>query len=285
MPNKTNIKQFQTILYFIIIISCLASIAKAEMQSMDDKELSQITAQAGVKIFVDAAVQYNADSIKFSDTDTDSPDWLEFKGFSLDDGAGGQYLLRTPIDDPVTINVATNSSGKTYTDLNFSQLYSNPKYIHADSLVFCEKDLGSVDIKGLKQTSDHLRFSAHTDGSVGIDWDYSTKIDIDSMEYTYNNQGNALALNGIHFAKTASGSPEDPDSWGFDGDFTIGNIEEKPATFDVGTTSSGEQAVVLGLPMQGAIRVNEITFGNSSFGPCAIDGINVHRLSAVLMSN
>jgi hypothetical protein len=30
--------------------------------------------------------------------------------------------------------------------------------------------------------------------------------------------------------------------------------------------------------MQGTLRVEDVTFGGNSFGPIAIDGINVHHL-------
>jgi hypothetical protein len=35
----------------------------------------------------------------------------------------------------------------------------------------------------------------------------------------------------------------------------------------------------LKLPMEGSLRVEDVKFGGSDFGPLALDGIEVHRLA------
>lgn len=255
---------------------------EASMQSMDDDELSQVTAQAGVTVLVGAQVSFKADNIKFSDSDTADKNWLEFRDFSIHNGNSSYYAVKTPDDSPITIDVATDDSGRSYIDMNLTH-YIEPRSYRIGNLVFCDQPLGSLDINGVSLTTNHWRLGNHTDGTTGIDWEYRMKMDIESIKYSYNDgPTGSLTMSGIHFAGNASGAPEDPDSWAFDGDFKFGDFEDKPATFDVGTNDAGEGMVLIGLPMQGSFRVEDVNFGGSSFGPCAVDGINVHRLSVAI---
>ena len=116
-------------------------------------------------------------------------------------------------------------------------------------------------------------------------WDLSTQIDVDRVAYTYNDTGDAFTLNGVHLAATADGDPADPSTWTFDGQFTIGDLDNgDPAAFDVSTDAdTGLTVVSLQLPMQGTVRIEEINFGGQSFGPAAIDGLQIHRLSVGLV--
>lgn len=279
-----NIKKI-LLLLFIFMILFLSVSSQAEMKSMDEDELSQVTAQAGVTAYMDTRVSYSADNIKYSDSNTTSPNWIEFQGFSIDDGNGNPFAITVRPEDPIVIDVATDTSGRSYVDLNLSQYYEQPRYYHIDSLVFCGQRLGRLDIEGVSQSSYHLRMGNHSNGSSGFDFDYSTKLDIDRINFTYNNNNESLIFDGIHFSKTASGNPEDPSSWSHNGDFKIGNLEDNPATFDVATTDTGETGIFMNLPMEGSIRVNDVSLGGTSFGPVAIDGINVHRMSVVFSGN
>lgn len=136
---------------------------------------------------------------------------------------------------------------------------------------------------------------AHADGTGGgFDFDYSTRISAQAFRYTYNNTGETLKLSGIHLVNAADalgkdGSPDDPAvpaNWAFTGAdnvFRIGDIGSgNPAKIDIVTDATGVTSLFLQLPMQGSLRVEKVDFGGKDFGPIAIDGINVHRLSIEL---
>jgi hypothetical protein len=119
---------------------------------------------------------------------------------------------------------------------------------------------------------------AHDGG--GIDWEYGTRLSIDTLRLTYNDLNESLAANGIHFGLHDAGDPADPSTWQMTGLFQIGAIAEgAPATFDVGQGEDGMVAVTMNMPMRGSLRVESLQWGGSDFGPMAIDDIQVHRLT------
>jgi hypothetical protein len=65
----------------------------------------------------------------------------------------------------------------------------------------------------------------------------------------------------------------------------LGIFDNDPARFDVITeTINNTTHVILDLPMTGTLRIEDLAFGGEDFGPCAIDGIKVHRLSVEIPS-
>lgn len=254
------------------------------MQAMDDTQMETVTAQAGITIWMDTAVHYNVGSLRVSDTDSDPADWIELQGFSITNGTDDHFSVKTPWEDPVTIDAATDASGRTMVVTRFST-HTEPRYYHADAIVFCDQPIGSLDIDHVIQQPSTLRLGAPTDGSQSAYWDLATRIDVDRMTYTYNDAGDAFTLNGVHLAGTAGGDPTDPSTWTFGGQFTIGDMgHDNPAAFDVGTDpSTGLTVVEMRLPMLGTLRIEEIDFGGQSFGPAAIDGLQFHRLSVGLV--
>ena len=178
-------------------------------------------------------------------------------------------------------------------------------------LVFCNNyhlcsdnyPLGTLNLDALSVGPSLQRYGAHADGTMGIDFDYSTSVYAQALRYTYNNTLQALAMTGIHLAGSATtGDPRYPDGgpepspgpytyqpWGFSGTFKIGDIADGPAQIDIGTSvSSGTTMLQLKLPMEGSIRVEDVIFGTDvggnpvHFGPLALDGIEVHRLAIQL---
>ena len=250
---------------------------------MDDCQMETVTAQAGITIWMDTAVQYNVGSLRVSDTDSDPADWIELQGFSITNGTDDYFSVKTPWDDPVTIDVATDANGHTMLVNQFST-HTEPRYYRADVIVFCAQPIGSLDLDNVILQPSTLRLGAPVDGSNSALWDLSTQIDVDHLAYTYNNVGDTFSINGVHLAGTADGDPADPSTWVFDGQFTIGDFDnDTPAAFDVGTDpSTGITVVSMLLPMQGTIRIEEIDLGAQSFGPAAIDGLQIHRFSVGL---
>ena len=148
------------------------------------------------------------------------------------------------------------------------------------------QDLGSLDINHITEGPSRWRIGAHSGGSCGIDFDYITKVDINHVIYTYNTAPATLDIGGIHLAQSATGAPNNPGAWAFSGSFGIGDLGAStptPATIDVGTDASGNPSMQMNLPMTGTIRVEDVTFGGTDFGPSAIDGITVHHLNVQMV--
>lgn len=275
--------------FWIVLLLCLIFYGpltlSAKIEPISDDELSQVTAQAGITVFMNGATTFHADAISFSDT-RETPNWIEFKDVTIDDGNGGGYLFDTPMDSPITFDVSTNALGRTLASMSFSQ-YTKPRYYSIGDLVFCNQSLGRLDIDGVSFSPFNTRVSSHTEaGSSGVEFDFMTSMNIDKFQYTYNTSptSNSLTVTGIHLAGSATGDPEDPTTWNFSGKFKVGDLDaNKPASFDVATlNASGKTVTALNIPMEGTFRIEDITLGGKSFGPCAIDGINVHRLNVIM---
>jgi hypothetical protein len=285
------------------------------MRVLSEAELSRINAGGGVDIDVEgSAARIILESFYFSDVTDHDPatpeidyNKIEFNSIVIDDGAGGYFSFDTPTDKPITIDVGTNASGKTIARIGGSGLFvsfvpsflslifplnpfpifgimgaapldfssgSEPRWYRAGSLVFCGQDLGSLYVDGITRKDEILNIGAHG----GIDFDYAGRVDIDEFRYTYNTAPQSLAAHGIHLAASVTGAPENPAAWAFTGAFKVGDILNNPATIDVGTDAYDKTSMFLNLPMQGCLRVENVDFGGQDFGPCAIDGIKVHRL-------
>jgi hypothetical protein len=233
-------------------------------------------------------------------TDTDNGNKIVFQDFTIDDGAGGYFSFDTLADTPNTFDVGSDLSGWTVVRLGLSH-NTQPRTYTADHFIFCDQDIGSLAFNGVREGPAELLFAAHRDGTCGIDFEYNTTLNIDSVDYTYNTTPDYLAFNGIHAAEFAAGSPEDPTSWGFSGRFRVGDLDgteidvdsdpnnpavPNPATIDIGTDpGTGYTSLAISAPMKGTIRVEDVKFGGTDFGPCAIDGITVHRLDLTFSAN
>jgi len=254
---------------------------------------------SGVSIsFSDTKEHLDFDYVGFSDTDNGN--WIGLEGFTVDDGAGGYFSFDTPSDAPITFDVGTDDSGRTAMRFVLSS-HVLPRTYSADHFIFCNQDIGSLALGGVTEGPAELLIAAHQGGNQGIDYEFSTVFNMDSLNYTYNSAPNSFNMSGVHIAGAATGSPEDPASWSFSGKFQIGDLDGKeidvdndpgnaavpnPATIDVGTdTATGNTTMVLALPMKGTARVEDVTMGGRSLGPCAIDGITVHHLNLTFSPN
>jgi hypothetical protein len=157
---------------------------------------------------------------------------------------------------------------------------SEPRYYRTGSLVFCDQDLGSLSMDRFTRRDEILNIGSHG----GVDFDYASRLDIGELRYTYNTTPTSLTVSGIHLAGSATPAlgpgdpPGDPTAWVFTDTFKVGDISNNPATIDVGTDANDKTSLLLTLPMQGCLRVEKVDFGGVDFGPCAIDGITVHKL-------
>ena len=257
----------------------------ADPSNLSDAELAGVTAQAGISINVETKSRVDIYEYHISDTPDVGVDrqWIKFKHLTVDDGAGGYFTTATSIDDPIKIDIGTNDAGRTLVSV-YDPSHVLPRWYGIEDIEFVDLSIGSLNIDALSMGPSLYRSGAHADGTGGgYDFDYSTRITAQAIRFTYNNVPEALALSGIHLAGSASGTENDPSTWTFSGDFKIGDMDAgTPAKVDVVTNSDdapGVTSLVLNVPMQGSLRVENVNFGGNDFGAIAIDGINVHRMS------
>jgi hypothetical protein len=255
--------------------------APAALRSLGEGELAAVTGRAGISIDMDLGMRVTMGSFTISDTSA-TPISLVLNGITIDDGLGGNFLLKTSDAalniTPITYDVATDADGRTSLTIADSSRM-NPRFYSVDSLVFAGQELGGVSIGPVTEGPSILRLSAPVVGS-GIEFDYTTRVDIGAFRYAYNTS-ESLALSGIHLFGSATGAPEDPISWAMTGNFHIGEIPSEkpnPASIVIGAEQNGVPSTYVSLPMQGSLRVEDLSFGTTNFGPMAIDGLNVHRL-------
>lgn len=280
--HRNNFKN----LFLTALILYMPAALHAQMQEVGERELSQVSAQSGIIYVIgNSQLRISYDSFSFSDTDHDPLSWIELNNFTIDDGNGGYFSLDTPEDaeDFNTIDVGTDGSGITSVFLN---LYLNmePRTLTVGNFVFCGQELGSLRLENYRTLQSNLAtFAGRGNGATGIVMDYQTEIIIDSLKFIYNTQPSSLSLNNIHLSQYASGDPADPSTWTFSGRFKLGDrANNNPVSIDVGTIDRGDgtsyTSVFYNVPMTGSMRAENVNFGGNSFGPCAIDGLNVHRL-------
>jgi hypothetical protein len=297
-------KIFGTVL--VVLCLLLAPPVASGMTTLSDGELATYHAGSGVSLSFTGTNLTNVGSYWFQDTDTKNR--IEFNSIVWDNGSGGGFSYSTPAGDPVTVDIGTYA-GSTYVflhdstqvsprtfyaNLNFLEYSpgaysSDPGYydpvlnIHDYITDYIVYNLGSIEVSDIKVTNNNLMIGAHG----GVDFYYEANIDIGSasaqsgFHYNYNTT-NALELNGIHLfgTPTLAMVPEDPSTWtSYPGTFKIGNSADGPAQVDIGTNASGVTNIQLKLPIEGSIRVEDVNFGGSDFGPLALDGIEVHRLA------
>jgi hypothetical protein len=287
---------FVAVLLFTLAALLSAAPSRAAgLVGLKDAELANVTGQAGISTGLDLSMNYSVSLMKFSDTSA-TPNWLVLKNFTITDGSGGLFLVTTYQGgtlaglDPVTLDVGTNAAGRTLIS-SYDPSAVTPRWYGAElwfgDAVGTETSLGNLNLDALSQGPSLAHVGAHADGTGGgLDFDYTTRISADALKLTYNTapvlpDTGALALKGIHLAYAATGDPADYTQWAFTGNFKIGDIDAgNPAKVDVVTdTSTGSTSIYLNLPMQGTLRVAEVAFGGNNFGPIAIDGIDVHRLT------
>lgn len=189
-------------------------------------------------------------------------------------------------------------------------LFSDP----SSTVISTPVDLGELNFGPVELTSFKWYLSTHPYAySSGIDWEHDFQVTIPDAEYVYQITSNpavfkSLYLNNIYvgkdFASYTGDNPANPSTWAPVADptqssynwgqFQVGdmfgdmstNTPSNPATLDVGEVSiSGSTygMINFGLPLQGSMRIQDVNFGGTDFGPIAIDGIHAYRLNVQLI--
>ncbi len=278
----------------LLLVAAIISAVPARADqpaNLSDAELAGVTGQAGISINVETKSRVEIVEYNISDTPDPGFDqhWIKFKHITIDDGTGwhptnkGYYTAATTLDDPIKLDIGTNDAGRTLVSF-YDPSHVLPRWYGIEDVEFDGLSIGSFNIDALSIGPSLYRSGAHADSTGGgYDFDYSTRITAQAIRFTYNTVPEALTLSGIHLAGSASGAENDPATWSFTGNFKIGDIDAgTPAKVDVVTNSDdapGVTSLVLNVPIQGSVRVENVNFGGNDFGPIAIDGINAHRMS------
>jgi hypothetical protein len=269
------------------IIICSNLPVCAQMSAMDDSSLERVCAGTGLSFSVrELTLSLTIDSQVIIDTESNTQ--LEFKNISLHGGDAGDVFFDSGDNEMITADIFTIDdpfsaiNGQSMLAVIFPEWKQN-LHISVENVVFAGTDIGSLDIGNIDTPHTEFYFSGH-EGSQGLDWEMDIRQNIQEARYTYNSNGDFLSVSDITLARSATGAPETPADWSFEGSFATGDINNNnPATLDIITLESNNATSLLfNLPMQGTIRAQNIHVGGQDFGPIAIDGIHVHHMQVIL---
>ena len=257
----------------------------AEMMPLGDDELGEVAAAAGVNIGI-LNVTFDAEvgGVKYTDTDTGNS--VEFNNLKVHDWAGNPVYFDSGLT-PILLDLLTVDDAESLIDGRSVFTWENNDWtqlltFEVENFVFCDQDLGSLEIGNIDMPNSHF-YSMHATDGNGIGYQYGLEMEIEEIKWTYNTAPTSLIWTGIHFAQSATGNPTDdptdPTSWVFTGKFVVGPqfFNNDPAEFHVLSVGPSTHEI-LDLPMDGSVRIEDLDFAGQGFGPMAIDGITVHRL-------
>jgi len=297
-PSKTN-KIFVGLYLLGLFLFFMADPGLSQMEALSDADMEAITAQSGVSLaIVDYQFDWAAGYFSLYDSDysqaVDPDDGaISFTGLTL---INGVVETKKAINwDAYTIEDTFHPMvGQTFVLWQISDLYQHLN-LAVDDVVFCGQSIGQLAIDSFTTPEQYFTLGAH--GS-GVDFQYDLQMHMDRFGYTYNTSGadDTFELSGIHLVGTFEDManfditdsttwdiPMNPSGWTSSGVFSIGDIDSgNPAAMDIGTDASGQTVIQLELPMSGSLRVEGLNFGNKNFGPLAIDGLQVHRLTVTI---
>lgn len=269
----------------ILIIISLPCPSAFSLESLTTDQMKNTVARAGVDIAIsDAVVENYLRNVRFENTSI-AGQYLSFDGIhfvsTLNTGSSdmnGDGLLHH-----LSLDVGDyNNQVMLFFDCPDLNLTTD---ITVDSIDFYGTPIGRLSTDNMVLSSFHFYMGPHV--NMGIDFELGVRMKIASQTYKYNST-DSLAFSDITFAGSISGTPDDPSTWNLTtGQFRIGDLEHNnPATIDFfadPTTDTSNPRydagyVALNLPMDGSIRVKNVTFGSNDFGSIAVDGLHVEKL-------
>lgn len=192
-----------------------------------------------------------------------------------------------------------NDQGRV--DLQFNNIKVFNHDLDAETLI------GNVVYEGITVHSSSMKvFAPPGEGSSGICALLETQGEIDRFQFSSPDESSTFTVEGIMFGGSFTGTslPEEPntvdvidtDSWEFDSTgFQFGMpvfyedspveedtvIQSCPVTFDIATDMTREgdckSFISFNAPMEGSIRIKNISADGADFGPVAIDGIRLYK--------
>lgn len=299
------------LIWFCPLLLLLIAPPVNALQNLATPDMKAATAQAGISIALDDVKFESYDTaFTISNPDTLPGDPLQFLGFEQGHSTLRLSNSRTDVDGDGLIGCLTLDLGTIPDAANATEskpyifLKSDDFELQYDLTIntvnVCGNDIGNISITNLSMPSFHLLLGAH---GCGIDAELGAQLSIDRFSYG-TDATDTLALSGITFAKSFSGSPADPTAWQASGEFTLGNIATgNPVTMDLASDNTanwqftdntgtsytapnpraGSGFIALNIPMEGSIRVKNISFGTTdttanNFGSFALDNIQAHKL-------
>jgi hypothetical protein len=168
-----------------------------------------------------------------------------------------------------------------------------------------ESHLGDFSISNQKVLASQFKFFSPTDETCGIRMLAETQTTIDTINFSCQDQSNDLVISGIMTGGTFTGvplpddnlgtEPIDTTSWAFGEDmFQLGiphyendpvgseNHENTTLPFSLDATDTPRDGIttpylLINAPMQGSVRISNISSKGFDFGPIAIDGIRLYK--------
>jgi hypothetical protein len=315
--NFVRIVTFISILLLFFGVSVYDSPAYAKMKAMDEDSLSQIEGQEGITL----GLNFTVSSVltgKFSfgnDLTTALAQSINVGTVTIGNGAGEGF----GIDTNLTIDVGSNTTDNiTWLYLSGLVLPSTDTgiCIAANDIGVTVNSntwtLGNIDITGLYMgrslttltpnyiagDAPWLSLSGSTSGGGGIVFYAGMGLYINNVKFAYTTD--SMNISGIYIygasPNIATGTPA---SWpALTGNMQIGGVfntydihgnftgtyNTGPATFDVGSNSSGTE-IIFNLPMALSVRVKDFQMDSThDFGPMALDNLIIYRNTVTFRS-
>lgn len=267
------------------------------LEKMDNKQLKAETGQAGLDIGLDKVIIYHgSDSIRVANPGDPQNNYVGFediKGLGIFE-TGAKDINNDGVAGKLTVDVGTllNNPDVTTDDIPLVFLacpdWGQNINVMIGNVNWCGKNIGSIDIKNFTLPSWHAYIGAYN--GAGIDYQLGFRTKIEEVKFNYGSMGESFSVKQIQAAGSFTGAPEDaPSTWIASGEFKVGDAltsTPNPASIDIGVRENGDGTTTPIIQMQlnasGSIRASDMKFGTQSFGPTAIDGINVHSMKIEL---
>lgn len=271
------------------------------MERLGKKELKAETGQAGIDIGIDDMVLYHdRDSLKIMNPEKPDTNYVALENIK---GIGTFATGYLDLDNDgkagaLSIDMGTVTHDTLTTDDDIPLVFITcPDWgqninMMIGSINWCGKSIGSLDIKNFSLPSWHAYLGTYNGSGIRVQLGFRTMIE--EVSFNYGGSGQSFSVKKLQAAgtydhdpaDTVQDNPSDPSTWKASGEFKIGDAladSPNPASIDVGVREiDGKTAIHLGLSASGSIRAADIKFGTQSFGPMAVDGINIHSMKIEL---
>jgi hypothetical protein len=272
---------------------CLALLEPGQMKGA--------TAQAGIHIAItDVDTEFYFTHVTFlNPDDTSQSQSIAFNGLHV------LNHLQTDMKDAdgnVTGNSITVDVGVKNNEV--MAIIDSPGFnfttdMTVSDIDYCGTSIGSFSVDDTVLSMFHLYLGPHAGG--GVDFELGFRARATQFSYAYNTT-DSLNYSGITLADVFYETPEsDPATWSPTGVFQIGDVDGcNPATMDFAPDTTAEWAftdsdgaaytvdntryntgcyIALSLPMNGSLRIDNITFDGDDTGSFVMDGINARTFT------
>lgn len=264
-------------LFLVVMDTILVCNPSFSLETLTCDQMKTAVGQAGIDVAINSA----GTEIYTGHITVSSPDLEPITHYMTFNGIHSITTVNTGADDESADGKLNHMSIDIGTDQasNLAMLFiQSPDLnvntdITVDSIDFCGTQIGRLTVDDFSLTSFHLFAGPH--GETGIDFELGKRTTVASLVYQYGDTSDlALKLTGITIANSF-----DTDGKAI-GEFRIGDISNnKPASLDITYNQARDSSyVAMNLPMEGSLRIDNITFGSTDFGAMTIDGLKAEKL-------